>query len=536
MRKMSAFIFIFMLSTLIVNSEINPDTITIRLGTPRDAIVLHYRYLEPDSYFPQKSAKALDIDNMKTEKVEELALKLKKIMNAKAFIVRITEIPNDSNYIDAASGKHIYYPLKNNKDIYLEKTGTKWKYSRKTVHSIYEIYHQLYPIDLRAYVDEINPIMKARIFGNAELWQILGLMLLLAAGYLIKRILTFITEYILRFLFGKSRFSTFSERFLIPNLKTLFAIVSLYIIYEYLAPLELPLKLIVLLDFLFKAFIPLLFTIIAFRLTDFFAESLQKRMHDKGNKMHENFLPFLRTSFKVLIIIIGLLAMLINLGVDIIPLLAGVSIGGIAIALAAQETIKNIFGSLTIFADRPFDVGDWIIYEGNQGVVESIGLRSSTLRTFDNSLITVPNGKLMDLTIDNMGKRAYRRFETNIGVLYDTPTELLDRFMKAIKRIILDHTNTRKDQCFVYFSEFAPSALQIYIRFWVVTDEYETELKTRHEILMDILRLGRELRIGFAYPTQTLNIEKFPGADESQHDYPKTSEEINEKIDKFFGD
>lgn len=503
-------IFLIVIFTASSFAEFNPDTVVVRLATPRDAIEFHLKYLESDTYFPQKSAKALNTENIKHWKPSVLAVKLKKIMNARALDIKIMNISNDSNYVDSVDGVSRYYPFKQYKDLYLEKVGDKWKYSAETVGSIYETYHKLYPIDFRAYVDEMPVFLTTPITKNIELWQILGFLLLLLVGFIIKKLLSFVLDLIIRLIFRKTRFSDFMTKYLRPNLKTLAAIFSIYLIFEFIAPLEMPLKFNMVIDFVFRALIPVLFTIIIFRLTDYFAEAIQNKLYAKGNKVHENLLPFLRTTFKVIIIIIGLIIMLVNLGVDIITLLAGVSIGGIAIALAAQETIKNVFGSLTIFADRPFDVGDWIIYDGHEGIVESIGLRSTIIRTFNNSIITVPNGKLMDITIDNMGKREYRRIDTYLAITYSTPVEQMETFMEGIRQIILNNPNTRKDQCFVFFSEFADSSLRIYVRFWVITDEMETELQTRHDILFEILKLGRQINIVFAFPTQTVNIESIP--------------------------
>jgi MscS family membrane protein len=145
------------------------------------------------------------------------------------------------------------------------------------------------------------------------------------------------------------------------------------------------------------------------------------------------------------VVAIGLLYVLQSLNFDITTLLAGISIGGIALALAAQDTLKNFFGSLMIFIDKPFQIGDWINFNEVDGTVEEVGFRSTRVRTFANSLVYVPNGKLADSTIDNFGLRQYRRFSTTISLTYDTPTALIRQFVDGLNEIVANHPDTRKD-------------------------------------------------------------------------------------------
>ena len=139
------------------------------------------------------------------------------------------------------------------------------------------------------------------------------------------------------------------------------------------------------------------------------------------NTMDDQLVPIIRKSLRVFVITFGTLAILQSLNLSIFPLLTGLSIGGLAFALAAQDTIKNFFGSVMIFLDKPFQIGHWITTDGIDGTVEEVGLRSTRIRTFSNSLVTVPNGKLADATINNHGLRVYRRFYTTLSINYDTP-------------------------------------------------------------------------------------------------------------------
>ena len=208
---------------------------------------------------------------------------------------------------------------------------------------------------------------------------------------------------------------------------------------------------------------------------------------------------------------IGLLFILNNLNVNITALLAGLSIGGLALALAAQETIKNFFGSIMIFLDRPFQIGDWISSDGIDGTVEEVGFRSTRIRTFRNSVTSVPNGRLADLTIDNHGLRMYRRFNTHIAVTYDTPPEVISTFVEGLKKIVARHPFTRKDYYEIHLHEMGNSSLNILFYIFFQVPGWTEELTCRHQILLEVLKLAESMKVRFAFPTQTLHMETFPG-------------------------
>ena len=125
-------------------------------------------------------------------------------------------------------------------------------------------------------------------------------------------------------------------------------------------------------------------------------------------------------------------------------ILTGLGIGGLAFALAAKDTLSNLFGSLTVLIDKPFRIGDWVNIGGIEGIIEEVGLRSTRIRTFYDSLITVPNGTLTNVHVDNYGQRRSRRLNTKIGVQYDTPPERLEAFCEGIRELIRNHLKLKK--------------------------------------------------------------------------------------------
>jgi len=243
------------------------------------------------------------------------------------------------------------------------------------------------------------------------------------------------------------------------------------------------------------------------RLVDAVSLYFQKLANESENTFDDILVPIVNKTLKFFVIIIGAIFIGESLTFNMKGIIAGLGIGGFAFALAAKDTISNIFGSITVLLDRPFNIGDLIIIDGSiEGIVEEVGLRTTKIRTFYDSLISLPNGKLINVHIDNYGQRIFRRFKTMISVQYDTPPEKIEAFCEGIRHIIINHKWTRKDYFQVYLNEMAASSLDILLYvYWQVPD-WSTELAERHRLLIDVLRLGKELEIEFAFPTQTVHM------------------------------
>ena len=246
----------------------------------------------------------------------------------------------------------------------------------------------------------------------------------------------------------------------------------------------------------------------AYRLVDIFADAMSSRAARTESKFDDLLVPLVSKSVKVFIAAFGLVFIAGNLNINISSLLAGLGLGGLAFALAARDTVRNLFGTLTIVLDRPFHVGDWVVIGDVEGTVERVGFRSSRVRTFYNSLITIPNGKLLDNAVDNMGSRRYRRWKSMISITYDTPPETIEAFCEGIRELIRIHPYTRKDYFHVYLNAFAASSLDILLYVFYRTPDWATELRERHRLFLDIVRLADRLHVSFAFPTQTLHLHR----------------------------
>lgn len=231
---------------------------------------------------------------------------------------------------------------------------------------------------------------------------------------------------------------------------------------------------------------------------------LRERADRTESELDDQLVPFLEKAMKITIILMGFLLVLQNMGVNVFSLLAGLGLGGLAFALAAKDTAANLFGSIMILVDRPFKVGDWVKLGEVEGTVEEIGFRSTRVRTFYNSLITVPNASVANADIDNLGMRQYRRTNITLDVTYQTTRSQLEEFITGIREIIANNPISRKDLYHVYFSGYGASSLQIMVYFFLTTNDWAEELKERQNIFLKIFKLAEDLNVEFAYPTQTL--------------------------------
>ena len=254
---------------------------------------------------------------------------------------------------------------------------------------------------------------------------------------------------------------------------------------------------------------------VGFRLVDSATDYWAVVAEETESKLDDQLVPLARTAGKIFVGAIGAIFILQNLDINITSLIAGLGIGGVAVALAAQDTLKNLLGGATILADRPFQVGDWVIMDDIEGTVEKIGFRSTRIRTFADSLISVPNARMSDTAVNNMGQRTWRRYSTTVGIGYHTDPDRIQAFVEGIRAIVRSDENMRHDYYIVEFHSFGDSALNILVYTFIGASTWNEELRTRHVFNLNIMRLADELQVDFAFPTQTVHLaSRVEGAQE----------------------
>jgi MscS family membrane protein len=248
-------------------------------------------------------------------------------------------------------------------------------------------------------------------------------------------------------------------------------------------------------------------TLIAHHIIDMLSYYFETVASRTDNKFDDILVPLISKSAKVIAYTLGVLFMAHVLGLDVTNLLAGLGIGGLAFALAAKDTLANFFGSLMIVLDRPFEIGDWVCLEGDlHGSIEEVGFRSTRIRTFYESVITIPNGQLTNMKIDNYQRRRCNRFRENFSIQYDTPVEKIEAFCEAIRHLIKKTEQINSERFHVCLNQFSGSSIDVMVYMFFEVDSYANEMIARHNFLSHVLNLANKMDIRFAFPTQTVHL------------------------------
>ena len=268
--------------------------------------------------------------------------------------------------------------------------------------------------------------------------------------------------------------------------------------------------------YMFFVFATCLGIAITIRVIDLLADALRIRLKPRFSEAHVNSLivPMFSRTLKVVVVCIGIVTLMQAFHWPVVGILSGLGIGGMAIAFAAKETIGNFFGSITVMIDQPFEIGDWIVTDGVEGTVEAVGMRSTKIRTFYNSVITIPNNNLNTAVIDNMGRRRYRRFRTFLTMQYENGPDRIDAFCEAIKELIEKNAFTWKDNYSVSIYNLQASSVEILLNVFFICPSTATEYRERARLLKNILKLAEHMDVRFAYQTQTLYINNLEESDE----------------------
>ena len=257
---------------------------------------------------------------------------------------------------------------------------------------------------------------------------------------------------------------------------------------------------------LYKTVMAIVVTWLLIRLVNFMSGVFMERAERTESKADDQLVLFAKDSSKVVIVIMAIFFILGSIfNFNITSLLAGAGIIGLAIAFAAKESIENFFGSLTIFADKPFSVGDLIQVGSIIGTVEKVGFRSTRIRTLEKTFVTVPNRVLNTENTENLTLRTFRRVRMLIGVTYDTTPETIRKIVHDIQEFIDKHELTSQDGI-VGFYEFGDSSLNIMVNYFIRNMEWNTYIRTREEINYRIIEIVKQHGSGFAFPTRTVHL------------------------------
>ncbi|MEH0158599.1 mechanosensitive ion channel family protein [Limibacter armeniacum] len=490
------------------------DGIEFSLSSPYHTLKTHFDNLSPENFHPEIAAQTIVAPNLTKKKRQEIAQKLFQIYLAKGKYFSPESISRDKNYAPDGSSSHKYTVFEDIPEIYLVKKNDKWVYADFTVSHIDELIEDAYPLHTYTLVDLAQQLSNQsghQVILGLKVWQYLGIALVTLLAYLSYHFFLFMSLRVMHEVFKRFGFKHMADRVVRPTAKPIGSLLVYLLLFFLLPVLQLPMGIWKIVTITLKVLMYYALIKATLRLSSGVLDKVETRLSSDNKLLERQLIPVIRVLTKLVILVSIVILALDSFDYDVTGLLAGISIGGLALALAAQDTLKHLFGSLMIFIDKPFKVGDWVVSNNVDGTVEEVGFRSTRIRTFHDSVVSVPNGKMSDLVVDNMGSRKYRRFNTKISITYDTPPDLIEVFVKGLEDIVMKHPNTRKDFHQIHLNSFGASSLDVLFYIFFEVPDWGAELKARHEVMLEVIRLADDLNIRFAFPTQTLHMETFPG-------------------------
>jgi len=250
-----------------------------------------------------------------------------------------------------------------------------------------------------------------------------------------------------------------------------------------------------------------------YRVVDILDHYLVQWTQRTETKVDDMLVPLVRKSVRIVIVVVVLVFVLNSFfgARQVATILAGMGVGGLAVALAAQDSIRNFFGSVMILLDRPFRVGERVRFGGHDGPVEEVGFRTTKIRTLEGHRVTIPNSEIANQVVENIGQRPYIRRRANIAITYDTPPEKVRRAVEIIQEILRDHEGMSPDlPPRVYFDEFNDASLNIVMFYWYHPPSYWDYLAFSQKVNLEILERFNAEGIEFAFPTQTVYLAGDP--------------------------
>lgn len=350
------------------------------------------------------------------------------------------------------------------------------------------------------------PFLRYQLWGN-ELWKYIFSLIYIFLAFYISKFLDYLTRVWLKK--WAARTTTQFDDLLLDLLNGPIKVVAFIIFMRIgLDVFDWPAIVQRVLAKAFAVIVAISLTYMVLKFIDLVMSYWRRRVKDEVDRhFDEQLFPIIRKTLKVFIIVVAALVTLDNVGIDITAAIASLSIGGLAIGLAAQDTVANLFGAVSVFIDKPFKVGDFVdLGNGTKGGVESIGLRSTRLRHPDGHLITVPNKTMGNSTITNVTRRPNIKTEMNIGITYDTPPEKVRLALDILRQIYGGHAQTH--DLMMGFNRFADSALNLWVVHWWKGTDFRAYLAGLQEMNLAVKQRFDAEGINFAFPTQTLYVKQ----------------------------
>ena len=530
---LSMFTLIFTGKSSIAQPSLTDSTTQFNtfVSSPQKSVHSFIHWQQKGHVIPERYIQPFALFNGEQADKKQLAQQLLKVLDARGLLVVYSEIPDTPNYIDSLSGLPQYILFNDLPEVYLRKVGSEWLFSESTIEQIPVLYRATFSSTLEAFIDRLPPVAKTEWMG-LYVWQVIGLFVWILLALVIRNLFEGILTKYLTGWAKKTRIEW--DDLLLESVQKplgLFVLIG-FLLLSY-TNLQFGVSINLYLNKVLSVSLSIAVFWVIYNLIDVFAEYLTHITGKTENSLDDQLVPLIRKTLRVFVVVLGVIVILQNNGYNVASLIAGLGIGGLAVALAARDTLANFFGSITIFVDKPFRIGDWVKVGDAEGTVEEVGFRSTRIRTFYNSLISVPNSNIANTDIDNLGLREYRRFKTVLNLTYSTKPAQIEAFVEGIKGIVKSNSHFRQDMYEVHFNSLGAHSLDVLVYVFFKVPDWSTELQQRHNFLIEIMKLAEEVGVEFAFPTQTLHVDSLYSESPRQVGKEKTEEELAAAVTAF---
>ena len=472
----------------------------------------------------KRAVLTLDLSPEDAQQGRERARQLYGVLN-RIGLVDVETLPDTNTVREKKLQSHRYFPDRKSQRVVLARfknppSGSvvlepdeqgRWRFDRETIDQLPSLFDQMKAMPLAAgdeiltvadYVRQSGPDwLVLGTFLTLAYWQWIAILLVILAGLVVDLGVRLVLRRLESSLGAKTDRAEFRRQ--LRPFGQLGALLVWWIAVQFL---DIGGFVGEVLSGALTILLSIIGTVAAWRITDLIGNVLKAHAKKSKSRIDDVLVPLVVRALKIFVIVMAVVFAASALDVPLTPLLASITVASVAFSFAAKDTVENFFGSIAVLFDRPFDIGDWVVVDSTEGIVEEVGFRSTRVRTFYNSVVTIPNANLVRAVVDNYGRRAYRRWKSTLGVQYDTKPEQLVSFTEGIRELVRLHPYTRKDYYEVYCNDFGASSLDILLYVFFEVPDWNTELRERERLFLDIVRLADQLGVQFAFPTSTVHL------------------------------
>lgn len=477
------------------------------LSTPRRAVESLLRHLGPEAQEPDplRAADCLDTSSLPGSADQQrargaaLGSMLGAVIDAREISVAVEGIPDQP---DAGVSLIPLHPELDG--VYLSRTARGWQIAASSLKPIERLHRHTFGRISPSLVNRLPAWLTAAPFGLA-IWQLLGIALAMVTGLAARRLVLWLLGVRARRL-ADGRSEPIVGDALASATRPLGLLAVSLTIRLFWPELQFGPAVTGVVRPSLTALSTWAIVWLLYCQIDVLGRWMETLTAKTESRLDDQLVPLVRKSLKALVVVLGVIFLLHNLGVQVTSLIAGLGIGGLAVALAAQETLSNFFASLVILIDRPFRLGDLVSAGDVTGTVEQVGLRSTRIRLADRSLVTVPNAKLAGVNLRNLGARSQRLLVFRLNLSYDSPADTVDRALGEIGKILDETASINRENRVVVLDALSPSSIDVLIECYADVETREEELRVRHHLVRALLTVPHRAGVRFAYPTQTLHV------------------------------